>query len=51
MTVGTGMVIMSLNLDKVKAGDTSARITDILQPTDQFLYPILFQGKVRSAIK
>lgn len=50
MTVGTGMAIMTLNLKKLKPGDTPSPLTEILKPTDEFLYPILYKGKVRSAV-
>ena len=54
MTVGTGMAIMSLNIESVKVGDAPLPIAKILKPTGEFLYPILVkcevQCEVRSAI-
>ncbi len=46
----TPLAVLPINLDRVKNYRRDEQLSELFNPTDQFIYPVTVGGKVRSAI-
>lgn len=50
MKIGAAIAVMSIDFDRLKDYSPDRNLPGLFKPTDQFIYPITVEGKVRSAI-
>ena len=50
MKLGRALPIMGVHIDRLKSYTSEQGIASLFKPTNQFIYPVIVEGKVRSAI-
>jgi hypothetical protein len=50
MKIGPAIAVMSIGIERLKDYSPGRDLAGLFKPTDQFIYPITVEGKVRSAI-